>query len=81
MEKEYKTTFGDKLKKDLPWEFVKKINQFETLSQDEREILQTIKINDSEKHLKSIRMNMLFFVWVFIVSVVLGVIVIVMNTK
>ncbi|MFJ1424895.1 hypothetical protein ACILFS_01090 [Capnocytophaga canimorsus] len=78
--KKMNPTFGGISKSSLETEFVKQINQIERLSSEERQILLVAKTNASEKHLKSIRMNVLFFVWVFIISLILGVI-LVLNAK
>lgn len=78
--KKLNPTFGGAFKTSLNPEFVKQINQIEKLSPEERQILLVARANASEKHLKSIRMNVLFFVWMFIISLILGVI-LVLNAK
>ncbi|GIM55756.1 hypothetical protein CAPN006_01500 [Capnocytophaga canimorsus] len=66
--------FGGVFKTSLPPELVKHINQVEKLTPEERQMLLVAKTMLSEKHLKSIQLNVLFFFWMFIISAVLGVI-------
>lgn len=66
------STFGRADKTSLEPRFVGKINQVEGLSKEEREILQVVKIMEAEKHLKSIRTNILFFVWITIIGFVVS---------
>lgn len=72
-------TFGGRFKTSLNPEFVKQIEEIELLTPEEREILLVARTNASEKHLKSIRNNVLFFFWVTVISAVLAVLVAIMS--